>query len=220
MIKVIVRMTSVVLLKPQHLPHYFVDKILLYANGGYDYYRVPILSGTRLLEGVVADTCKAAGMEAVCAGPSSCKYTSSRCLVTPLSMDCSALRPIAGRICHVVDPRQCKEMDGLFSYMNDYYYGEAGAVGGTWLAGGKSYVSGEKTFYAYCVQCGSCAGRIPRIFDLKTFQLLAWSGWTKCQSNCKRTRTRTCTLGSGCSKGEEACQGGLCDQSKHLFKEY
>ena len=167
MIKVIVRMTTVVLLKPQHLPHYFVDKILLYANGGYDYYRVPILSGTRLLEGVVADTCKAAGMEAVCAGPSSCKYTSSRCLVTPLSMDCSALRPIAGRICHVVDPRQCKEMDGLFSYMNDYSGGEAGVVGGTWLAQGKSYVSGEKTYYAYCVQCGSCTGKIQIIKKMK-----------------------------------------------------
>ena len=47
-------------------------------------------NGTRLTEGKVSETCEAAGMRAVCSGPSSCKYTNvAKCVITPLSSNCN-----------------------------------------------------------------------------------------------------------------------------------
>ena len=51
---------------------------ILYTMGYYDYYKVTVVSGTWLKKGVVADTCKEAAIEGVCAGPSSCSYSSSK----------------------------------------------------------------------------------------------------------------------------------------------
>ena len=64
---------------------------LLYSADGYEYYKVPVKSGERLVEGKVAETCRAAeqGLEAVCSGNTDCKYTDTNyCSVTPLSTNC------------------------------------------------------------------------------------------------------------------------------------
>ena len=132
--------------------------VLLHAGGDYDYYRVPVATGTRLRQGVVVDTCKAAGMEAVCAGPTSCTKTSNRCLQTPLSTDCQALSTISSLICNYTDPRQCADLEGVFNYVNNWYNSDAGVVGSSWWARGESYVSGEQTYYAFCADCAQCPG--------------------------------------------------------------
>merc|ERR1719410_1273331 len=49
----------------------------------YEYYKVAVPTGVRLVEGAVADVCEDAGMKAVCRGKSPCKYGSGRCVVTP-----------------------------------------------------------------------------------------------------------------------------------------
>jgi hypothetical protein len=142
------------------LNNLFKGKVLLYKSGYYDYYKVPVACGNYLTEGVVADTCKAAGMEAVCSGSSACGYSSNICLVTPLSSDCNnPFRPLSIKMCNTPDPRQCKELDGVYSYMNNYYYGAAGVSGSSWWAYGYTAMSGNNPLYAYCVQCGSCEGK-------------------------------------------------------------
>ena len=66
------------------------SKILLYSGRGYKYYKVPVKNGTRLEEGRVAEACAEAGLEAVCSGPASCKYSDTdKCSVTPLSTNCN-----------------------------------------------------------------------------------------------------------------------------------
>ena len=66
---------------------------LLYSDTQYgqDYYKVPVKKGEYMVEGKVAETCQAAGMEAVCSGPIlnnpiyKCRYTdTSMCQVTHL----------------------------------------------------------------------------------------------------------------------------------------
>ena len=53
-------------------------------------HQVIVDNGTRLTEGKVSETCEAAGMRAVCSGPSSCKYTNvAKCVITPLSSNCN-----------------------------------------------------------------------------------------------------------------------------------
>ena len=66
------------------------SKVLLYTARGYKYYKVPVRNGTRLEEGRVAEACAEAGLEAVCSGPASCKYSDTdKCHVTPLSTNCN-----------------------------------------------------------------------------------------------------------------------------------
>ena len=66
------------------------SSMLLYSDGGYNYYKVPVPHGSRMREGRVSETCIDAGLRAVCSGPVSCKYTdTARCLVTPLSTNCN-----------------------------------------------------------------------------------------------------------------------------------
>ena len=64
---------------------------LLYSGDGYEYYKVPVTHGERLVEGKVAETCEAAGLKAVCTGPDDgCQFTdTSKCLVTPLASLCT-----------------------------------------------------------------------------------------------------------------------------------
>ena len=60
--------------------------MLLYADEGYKYYKVPVADGQRLVEGKVAETCAKAGLKAVCYGPADHRFTdTSKCLATPLS---------------------------------------------------------------------------------------------------------------------------------------
>ena len=110
------------------------------------------------MEGVVVDTCKEAGMEAVCAGPSSCSYSSSKCLVTPLSTDCNyPLKPIFSTISFKTDTA-AEELQGVFTYMNHWSGGESCYVGESFNVRGNTYEAGEETYYAYCVLCGECKG--------------------------------------------------------------
>ena len=63
---------------------------LLHTDRGYNYYKVAVPHGSRLEEGRVSETCRSAGLRAVCSGPQSCKYTdTTKCLVTPLSTNCN-----------------------------------------------------------------------------------------------------------------------------------
>ena len=106
------------------------------------------------------DTCKAAGMHAVCPGSSTCGYNSPRCFVTPLSTPgCTYLEPLSQHLCNY-GPKQCPEIDGIFVYMNNWSEGELGVVGNKYYANGKDYVSGEGglSYFAYCVICGECSG--------------------------------------------------------------
>ena len=139
-----------------HLSSYnlFSAKVLLISSDDYNYYKVPVVSGTRLLEGVVPDTCREAGMDAVCPGDASCMHTSNRCMDTPFSIACSLhtlLQPITQQICNVTDPRKCQELERLFVYGKDWSGGEAGVVGGSYPAGGKVQLAGDNDTFAYCV---------------------------------------------------------------------
>ena len=59
---------------------------MLHTDSQFKYYKVPVAKGTTLTEGKVPETCEAAGMRAVCDGPSGCRYTNlAKCVVTPLS---------------------------------------------------------------------------------------------------------------------------------------
>ena len=67
------------------------DIVQLYADSSFEYYKVRVSNGITLVEGSVAETCKAVGMQAVCSGVSGCKYVdTSMCLMTSLSQDCSS----------------------------------------------------------------------------------------------------------------------------------
>ena len=50
-------------------------KEFLYKDGEYEYYKVTVDKGTRMTTGQVAETCKKAGLKAVCPGNSRCHTT-------------------------------------------------------------------------------------------------------------------------------------------------
>jgi len=127
------------------------NSTLLYSDSDYDYYKVSVHNGSRLLAATIVSTCQAVGMEAVCPGPSSCSYTSRRCVVTPLSLDCNnPMYPLSKQLCGTT-PTSCKSTSGLFSYMYSWSGGNAcGAVGSRWCAYGSKYTSGSPTYFAYC----------------------------------------------------------------------
>ena len=125
---------------------------------------MPVSTGTLLAEGIVADTCEEVGMKAVCSGPSGCKYSSNRCLVTPLSTNCNnPMYPLSKLLCSGSKPRNCPQFEGVFSYMCGWYGGECGRVGYDWCANGEDFVAGTldtspgrtqgqaEVYYAYCV---------------------------------------------------------------------
>merc|ERR1719244_777781 len=100
---------------------------LYYEENGAKYYGIPVAEGTTLTEGVVADTCDAVGMRAVCAGDSSCRYYSARCQVVDFEPMCgSPMWGLAKKLCGHPNPRNCPEMNGLFNYMRGYSGGECG----------------------------------------------------------------------------------------------
>ena len=99
------------------------------------------------------DTCKAAGMHAVCPGSSTCGYNSDKCLVTPLSSPgCPYLTSLSQHLCNY-GPTQCPEIDGIFVHMHNWgTLGAFGVVGNKNGAYGKDYVSGNdgQTYFAFC----------------------------------------------------------------------
>ena len=63
---------------------------LLYTDSQFEYYKVTVAQGTRMVSGKVTETCRAACMEAVCtAGPGCRYYNKDMCIVTPLSHACN-----------------------------------------------------------------------------------------------------------------------------------
>ena len=125
---------------------------MYYEENGAKFYGIPVAKGTTLTEGVVADTCDAVGMRAVCAGDSSCRFYNERCQVVDLeSSHCDdPMWGLAKKLCGG-HPTGCPEMNGLFNYMRDWS-GECGVVNGKMCVKGNSYISDELTvYYAYCV---------------------------------------------------------------------
>ena len=123
-----------------------------------NYYGIPVAVGKRLTEGVVADTCEAAGMRAVCAGNSECQYSNKRCKVVTIEQSkvCEAnasMTGLAKRVCGEGKlPKDCPELNGLFVYMHGWEGGECGVVDGQQCVDGSSYISGNPDmYYAYCV---------------------------------------------------------------------
>jgi len=141
--------------------------VLLHKEEEYEYYKVPVVRGTRLTEGQVALTCDSVGMKAICSGPSSCKYSdTSKCIITPLSTNCNnPMYPLSKVICSGSKPRNCPQFEGVFSYMKSWYGGECGRVGSDWCANGDDFVAGStevspgqeelaeaETYYGYCAK--------------------------------------------------------------------
>ena len=145
--------TNLVILEPIHI----------YKTDGYEFFKVPFSNGTTLGQGSVAETCANAKMKAVCNGDSRCPENSGSCSVTPLSSACGncVLDELSKRICNHYDPRNCKELEGVFSY-NGLSGGECGIVNGSYFSHGKTYVSGDPdVFHALCVDChgANCSGK-------------------------------------------------------------
>jgi len=131
---------------------------LYYEENGAKYYGIPVAKGTTLTGGVVADTCDAVGMRAVCNGDTSCPNYSERCQVVDLEVFTSScgnpMWGLAKKVCGGdTNPRNCPEMNGLFNYLKDWFGGECGVVNGIWCAQGNNFTPGNPpVYYAYCVQ--------------------------------------------------------------------
>ena len=142
---------------------------------GYEFFKVPFTNGTTIEEGSVVETCAKANMKgsgtklkAVCNGDSQCPENSGSCLVTPLSLTCGncVLDELSKRICNDYNPRNCKELEGVFSY-NGLSGGECGIVNGSYFSHGRTYVSGDPDiFHALCRDCHgtSCSGKYKLFF--------------------------------------------------------
>ena len=72
---------------------------MMHKDNQYEYYKVAVAVGTKMIYGKVSETCESAGMKPVCQGSSSyssrrgCGYDDlakrpHRCFVTPLSNSC------------------------------------------------------------------------------------------------------------------------------------
>ena len=77
----------------------------MYNDTEYEYFKVSVLNGTKLVKGAVPNTCKLGihifccvwkicfllflvDMKAVCSGPTDCQFTDENCVITPLSSNC------------------------------------------------------------------------------------------------------------------------------------
>ena len=63
---------------------------MMHRDNQYEYYKVTVAQGTKMIQGKVYETCKPWGMKAVCNGPGrTCHYDNfANCYVTPLSDSC------------------------------------------------------------------------------------------------------------------------------------
>ena len=64
-------------------------------------------------------------MKAVCSGPDqSCKYNyPGKCVETPLSKNCNnPMYPLSKILCNGKKPRNCDQLEGVFSFMNNWYF--------------------------------------------------------------------------------------------------
>ena len=61
-------------------------QVLLHSDKQFEYYKVTVDKGTKMTEGKVVETCKEAGLEAVCPGPKGCRSNDeAKCVITPHS---------------------------------------------------------------------------------------------------------------------------------------
>ena len=71
------------------------------------------------------------------------------------------------------------------------------------------------------VEIAQVTHMIPKVYIKNIhFNILDWSPWETCGTNCKRKRTRTCAGGSECEQSEtdeEECQDGNCDSSEYMI---
>ena len=117
-----------------------------------------------MTEGSVADTCKAAGLNAVCPGKE-CPWYSSRCKTEaknpPLSVSgsscsCSYLNPVSEVICgKETKAVNCPKLNRVFTAISNWQNNEFGVVDGKSCEAGWRYTS-TPTFqlFAYCYkQC-------------------------------------------------------------------
>ena len=64
--------------------------IKLHSDSTFDYYKVEVEAGVKMVEGATSTVCQNVGMKAACMGPSGCRYTDeSKCQATPLEAYCS-----------------------------------------------------------------------------------------------------------------------------------
>ena len=128
---------------------------LYYEEDGAKFYGIPVAEGSTLREGVVAETCEAVGMRAVCIGASGCTYYSGRCQVVDFESSCgNGMWGLAKKLCGGdTYPRNCPEMNGLFNDMKGWSGGECGVMEDSWCAHGNRFTSGKPSvYYAYCVK--------------------------------------------------------------------
>ena len=87
-------------------------------------------------------------MKAWCHGPNGCGYNSKSCMSTRLSKSCGKpLVYIASSICRK-SPKQCKQTQGLYTYMNKWASGSTcGATTKSYCHRGTSRIRG----YVLCV---------------------------------------------------------------------
>ena len=137
--------------------------VKLFTSDNFNYYKVEVSNGLQMTTDTVVDTCQAAGLRAVCPGPSSCGHSNPTCYATPLTPDrCEYLNAVSDHMCNTTDAKRCPAIDNMFVMMNNNWDGRgaSGVVGNQYLAHGKNYVSGEggQSYFAYCVRCGDCSG--------------------------------------------------------------
>eukprot|EP00092_Neocalanus_flemingeri_P065531 GFUD01079705.1.p1 GENE.GFUD01079705.1~~GFUD01079705.1.p1 ORF type:complete len:1036 (-),score=190.52 GFUD01079705.1:69-2795(-) len=132
----------------------FAVKDCVHEDESFRYCKVGVKPGTTMSEGSVAQTCREVGMEAVCSGNQRCKYSSSDCVVTPLSTKCFApMYSLSQKICNGRQPRECPALEGVFSHMTGLSGGECGVVGNTWCAKGNDVtVQNTRQYFAYCAE--------------------------------------------------------------------
>ena len=105
-----------------------------------------------MVEGTTLKTCKAAGMDAVCPGTSSCKYNNPTCLqpIGSTKEGCTFPDSLFEDLC--INEPACPEVAGLFVSMAGWEGGDLGVVGNDRMARGKKFVSGEEdVLFALCV---------------------------------------------------------------------
>jgi|ERR1712098_686534 len=150
---------------------------LFYEEKGAKYYGIPVAKGVTLNTGVVADTCDAAGMRAVCNGDSSCHNYSPRCEVVDLETfpgSCgNPMWGLAKKLCgEDKNARKCPQMNGLFNFMPNWS-GECGIVDGVWCARGNALTPGNPpVYYAYCIQGIDKPKHQAKMSDVQTDEMI------------------------------------------------
>ena len=92
------------------------NQILLHSDHLFDYYKVKIAPGTRMVQGSVRTTCESAGMKAVCSGPGFCvRYNTAHCVNTPLSEASTCGWPMSDIFCWLRQKPE-KEIHRIIGY--------------------------------------------------------------------------------------------------------